>query len=522
MSYARVHDLLTAAATANPNGTAIIDGDRNVSYAALESASNRLANALLDQGVKQGDRVGLLIDKSVEAVVGVYGILKAGATYVPFDEAAPIARLAYIARDAEIRCLVTRSNRADDWQLLREAGAPVEALIVAEGPGAPAAEIQTADIRVVPWATLDDYPDVASSAAAVNSDNLAYILYTSGSTGEPKGVMLSHRNALAFVEWAAGEVGVRPDDRLSSHAPLHFDLSTFDLFASAWGAAPVVLIPREASVFPVEIARVMRDAQISVWYSVPSILSLLVIHGGLTEAPFQRLRAVLFAGEVFPAKYLFRLMELLPNTRFLNLFGPTETNVCTWYDVPHPIGDWPESIPIGKAIDGVELVVASPSGEPVADGEVGELLVSGPTVMHGYWGDPARTERTLEVAGDERTYHTGDHVLRDTDGNLVFVGRRDAQIKSRGYRIELGEIETALYSLEGVAECAVIAVPDEVVTNRIKAFVATDDEALNEADLVRHCRERLPRYMVPDEFEMMSSLPKSSTGKIDRKRLPRE
>jgi amino acid adenylation domain-containing protein len=522
MSSSRVHDLLTAAATTRPSGTAIVDGARSITYAELESASNRLAHALVDHGVEKGDRVGLLIDKSIEALVGVYGILKAGATYVPFDESAPITRLAFIARDAQIRCLVTRRNYADDWSLLREAGAPIEVVVAAEGAGADPAEAQPPGVRVVPWAALGDYPDSACPAAAVTSDDLAYILYTSGSTGEPKGVMLSHQNALAFVGWAAREVGVGPDDRLSSHAPLHFDLSTFDLFASAWGMAPVVLIPREASVFPVELARVIRDSQISVWYSVPSILSLLVLHGGLAETPLERLRAVLFAGEVFPAKYLFRLMELHPQARFLNLFGPTETNVCTWYEVPRPVGEWPESIPIGGAIDGVELVVASVDGDPVAEGEVGELLVTGPTVMHGYWGDPARTERTLDVAGDRRTYHTGDHVRREPDGNLVFVGRRDAQIKSRGYRIELGEIETALYSLEGVTECAVIAVPDDVVTNRIKAFVTTADGALTEVDLARHCRERLPRYMVPDEFEMVGSLPKSSTGKIDRKRLTHE
>ena len=521
MSVTRVHDLLTEAATANPSAPAIIDGERSITFSELESTANRCANALIDHGVEKGDRVGLLIDKSIEALVGVYGILKAGGTYVPLDESAPIARLAYIARDAQIRCLVTRSNRGRDWDLLRKEGAPIDTLVVAEGSSAHADEAPPAGVRVVRWAALGDYPD-ASSTGAINSDALAYILYTSGSTGEPKGVMLSHRNALAFVDWSAREVGIRPDDRLSSHAPLHFDLSTFDLFASACGAVPVVLIPRAASVFPVELARVIRDTQISVWYSVPSILSLLVIHGGLAETPLERLRAILFAGEVFPTKYLFRLMELLPRARFLNLFGPTETNVCTWYDVPHPAGEWPESIPIGKAIDGVDLIVASSSGEPVEEGEVGELVVTGPTVMHGYWGDPDRTDRALDVVGDERTYRTGDHVKSDTDGNLVFVGRRDAQIKSRGYRIELGEIETAINSLEAVIECAVVAVPDDVVTNRIKAFVATDDGALSRADLVRRCRERLPPYMVPDEFEMVGSLPKSSTGKIDRKRLRNE
>jgi acyl-coenzyme A synthetase/AMP-(fatty) acid ligase len=236
------------------------------------------------------------------------------------------------------------------------------------------------------------------------------------------------------------------------------------------------------------------------------------------------LRTILFAGEVFPTKYLHELMQLLPHVRFANLFGPTETNVCTWYEVP-PFGDGPpHSIPIGKAITGVDVFALTDDGSLATPDAVGELYVRGPTVMHGYWGDSERTARSLKPPEDSsghRVYRTGDLVRRDADGNWLYVGRRDAQIKSRGYRIELGEIETTLNLHPDIVECAVVAVPDEVVTNRIKAFVVARNGIDQEA-IVGFCLERLPRYMVPEDFEFRDELPKSSTGKIARKALSEE
>ncbi|MGH2852306.1 MAG: amino acid adenylation domain-containing protein [Solirubrobacteraceae bacterium] len=496
-----------AAAQRDPDRPAVVGARRTLTYGELERESAMLANALVDHGVAVGDRVGLLLEKSPESLVGIYGILRAGATYVPLDDQAPVPRVAYIARDAGIRCLVTSPPRLEMTRQLRAAGAELDALIVAGD-----VEEDDGAIRQLGWPGLADYPADAPSLAR-DPDRLAYILYTSGSTGEPKGVMLSHRNARSFVDWAAREVGVGEADRLSSHAPLFFDLSTFDLFAAAWGGATVVLVPSEVSIFPIELARFIRESQITVWYSVPSILTLLVLRGGLEPGSLETLRTVLFAGEVFPTKYLRALMDLVPRARFLNLYGPTETNVCTWYEVPRALAS-DEAIPIGRAIDGVDLIVEAEDGAPAAAGEVGELLVRGPTVMHGYWGDPERTSRVLHGG----TYRTGDLVRDSGDGELVFLGRRDAQVKTRGYRVELGDVETALYSLPAVVECVVVAIPDDAITNRLKAFVVAGGP-LNAGDLAARCRELLPRYMVPDEFELRESLPKSATGKIDRRRL---
>jgi amino acid adenylation domain-containing protein len=505
-----LHDLLSAAAEREGARIAVVDGDRELSYAELDARSTTLAAAMVDRGVQPGDRVGLLLEKSLEAVIAIYGTLKAGAVYVPLDDQAPVRRLAYIARDAGIRCLVSSEAKADVCRQMRADGVPLQTIV-----GAAGGPDEEQGLEWLLWDAVEGYPPAPPVEA--DPDALAYILYTSGSTGEPKGVMLSHANGLAFVLWAAGEVGVLPEDRLSSHAPFHFDLSIFDLFAAAAGAATLVLVPRELSLFPVMLARFIAEQSITVWYSVPSALTALVQRGELERPSLPTLRVVIFAGEVFPIKYLARLMELVPNPRYLNFYGPTETNVCTWYEVQRD-DSLAADLPIGKPLPGVSAAIALDDGAPAPDGELGELVIGGPTVMHGYWNDPTRTDRALRLEGDTRYYRTGDLVRRRSDGELMFAGRRDAQIKTRGYRVELGEIEAALNAIEAVVEAAVIAVPDDLITNRLKAFVVTS-APVSEAQLTRLCRERLPRHMIPDEIELRSELPKSSTGKIDRRAL---
>ncbi len=507
-----VHDLLSAAARSAGARVAVVDGDRELSYAELDARSSRLAAALVDRGVAPGDRVGLALEKSIEAVIAIYGTLKAGAVYVPLDDQAPVHRLAYIARDAGMRFLVSSSSRASVCDELLAQGVPLETIVGVDDEG----RDEHQGVEWLPWSAVEALAPAAAPVAS-DPDALAYILYTSGSTGEPKGVMLSHANCLAFVDWAAREVGVTPEDRLSSHAPFHFDLSTFDLFAAAHGGAAVALVPRDLSIFPVMLARFIAEQAITVWYSVPSALTALVLRGELDATPLPKLRVVIFAGEVFPIKYLARLMELVPKPRYLNFYGPTETNVCTWHEVPRgtpPTAD----LPIGAPLPGVSAAIELEDGSAAPDGELGELVIGGPTVMHGYWNDPERTARTLRVDNGVRRYRTGDLVRKRADGELLFAGRRDSQIKTRGYRVELGEIEAALSAIEGVVEAAVIAVPDETITNRLKAFVVTA-APISSAQLSRLCRERLPSHMIPDEIEFRSELAKSSTGKIDRRAL---
>jgi L-proline---[L-prolyl-carrier protein] ligase len=534
-----LHQLLTQSAQRHPRRPALVSDGRAVSYASLDGWSSQVARTLLECGVGPGGRVGIYAAKSPAAVAAIYGVLKAGACYVPCDPAAPPARVAAIMADCGMNVVCAGRRQAELVPALLSARAPLRHLVVL-GDGPPGGRGTRTRARHPPGARgpgtdlparhgMDGVSVTAVTATAAGGGgqlprgtelDLAYILYTSGSTGRPKGVMLTHRNGLSFVEWAAGELGIRPGDRLSSHAPFHFDLSVLDLFAAAAAGASVWLVPPAASVFPAHLARFITESRLTIWYSVPSALSMLAVRGGVAQGDFPSLRAVLFAGEVFPARYLRKLMTLLPHARFANLYGPTETNVCTRYWLPGPPGD-DDVIPIGTAIPNVETFLAPGGG---ADGaRAGELCVRGPTVALGYWGDRERTRERF-VPGPRGgpapgvVYRTGDLVRLDGDGNYVFAGRLDSQIKSRGYRIELGEVEAALRRHPRVIDAVAVAVPDPLVTNLIKACVAAQPGTTGD-DVRRHCRALLPAYMVPDTIEIGADLPRTSTGKADRQAL---
>jgi acyl-CoA synthetase (AMP-forming)/AMP-acid ligase II len=321
-------------------------------------------------------------------------------------------------------------------------------------------------------------------------------------------------------------------DRVTSHAPLHFDLSTFDIFVSIKGAATVVLVPEKLSIFPVRLVRLLQDERITITYLVPSILSLMVNYGELGRHDLSALRTILFAGEVFPIKYLRQLVGAIPHSDYYNLYGPTETNVCTYYRVqPKDLSpDCTQPVPIGVACENLEVFAVDEEGQLVNEvGKEGELWVRGSVVAQGYWGDPEKTARgfvhnLFQPHFQEVAYRTGDIVTLDPDGtNWRYVGRRDHMVKSRGYRIELGEIEAALYGCEGVKEAAVVAIPDDLIGNRLAAFIVPlEEKNLTIKDLQAYCGERLPRYMIPESIEFRSTLPKTSTGKIDRPMLVRE
>ncbi len=512
--------LLAAAAERHPARDAVVMDGARLSYEALEAASSRFARSLIAHGVRRGDRVALWLPKSPRAIVALYGIMKAGAAYVPVDPGAPPARLAWIARNCEVAGLVTLAERAAQVDEAFGDRPPMRALWVAdERPTA----MRAAGLPAVPWAEVESEAGTPPGVAGVDGD-LAYILYTSGSTGTPKGVSLTHRNALAFVEWAAAAFALTPEDRLANFAPFHFDLSTFDLFAGAAAAAAVYPVSPRNAAFPAAVAQSWAKERLTVWYATPSTLVLMLTRGGLAAQDLSALRVLLFAGEVFPARFLRELMGLAPQARFINLYGPTETNVCTWYEVPEaPADDRP--VPIGKACSNDEVFVLDERLARVPAGGVGELWVRGATVMQGYWGAPERTALVLqpvEVAPGrtDLAYRTGDLVREGPDGNLEFLGRRDHQIKTRGYRVELGEIEAALHGHPAVDEGVVIAIPDEEITHRLRAIVVLKPgAAIDEAGLRQHLSLTLPRYMVPETIEFRGTLPRTSSGKVDRRAL---
>jgi amino acid adenylation domain-containing protein len=450
-------------------------------------------------------------------VTAIYSTMAAGAAYVPIDPASPVIRASTIAQDCTVSALVTTPDRAA--ALLAEMDhRPRVVLLVGD---------DTHENLCVP---TFDFAEVARASLAkhvpVVDTDLAYLLYTSGTTGIPKGVMLTHRHALTFIEWSAATIGTGPEDRFSNHAPFHFDLSVFDLYLAAYGGATVSVVPEEWAYFGRDLARFIQQERITVWYSVPSALMVLtrVAQEGTS---FPHLRAVVFAGEVYPTKHLHALRSLVSDAALWNLYGPTETNVCTYY----PVADLPDddaTIPIGRACENTEVFAMTEDGRPAGVGEQGELYVRGSSVMKGYWGRPDRSADVLVpdprgAGAPELVYRTGDLVRLRPDGDYDFLGRRDHQIKSRGYRIELGEVEAALNVDPRLEAAVAAAVPHEDWGSAIVAFVIPKDGvAVTEMEVKRGAAQRLPRHMIPTRVEVKRRLPRTSTGKIDRRAVADE
>ena len=371
--------------------------------------------------MRPGDRVIVWGDKSADAVALMQGALRAGVIYVPVTAGNPAVRVARMAADCSASLIVADGAAIADGD--GAAGLAGVAPVVSLG------DLQTAD-----------GPDVAWHEGTTGGP--AYILYTSGSTGVPKGVLISHQNALAFVQWAVRETGVVATDRLSNHAPFNFDLSVFDIYGAFCKGASVHLIQPELAYAPAQLADFITAERITVWYSVPSALSLMMRDGGLldrTRPP--ALRACVFAGEAFPTAQAVELRKRWPGVRLLNWYGPTETNVCTSYEVTDADLARTGSLPIGRAASG-DTVTLDPPGAAE-----GEIVVSGPTVMLGYWG----------AAPLRGPYRTGDLGRYDPDGQLEYIGRIDSMVKVRGHRIELGEVEAVLSGQRSVAAVVVLA-----------------------------------------------------------------
>ncbi len=517
--------LLIAAAERFPKKPALVFQGERLSYAELDDLSSRLANALKNNDVHRGDRVGIFINKSLPAYVSIFGILKADAVYVPLDPWAPAKRLNYIINNCDVRCLLSATDKIEPLEQIIAEGTPLQRLILVDN----ASNIERlAGVPVISWKkVLNESRPGGTRCPELKSieTDLAYILYTSGSTGEPKGVMISHRNALTFIDWAFDAIRIQPEDRVSNHAPLHFDLSIFDIFVAVKGGATIFAVSTETAKFPFKTAEFISSQEISVWYSVPSAWVHLLSRGQMSKFDFRSLRAIIFAGEVFPTKHLRDLMQTIPRAAYYNWYGPTETNVITCYKVKHlPPND--EPVPIGKPCANMDVFALDDAGKPVTDpGVVGELYGRGPGVAPGYWNDQIKTEarfvrNPLQPHFYDRTYQTGDLVKLDSAGNYHYLGRRDHQVKVQGYRIELGEIERALLSHSDVEEAAVVALQNQQQLTYLKAFVVgCNGHSINVVELKRHCSRHLPKYMIPEEFALCDALPKTSTGKTDKRRL---
>ena len=511
-------DYLSHWAEKQPEAPAVEYQGASMTYGELDRHSSAIARTLLQNGVVPGDRVGLWLHKSIEAVVAVYGILKAGAAYVPIDPSAPFNRAGHIISHCDLACVIAQDDRVE-W-LRDNSSRPI---------------VSVGSTTDEPTGSVIDWEQALATAPVdglreplVDPHSPAFILHTSGSKGVPKGVMLSHGNARAFVEWTVEEFGLCQADRVSSHAPFHFDLSVLDLFGTCSAGGCVVLIPESQVGLGGALNKFVSERRITVWYSVPGALTRMLAAKNSALLAESSLRVVLFAGETFPIIHLRQLYALVPAEAFYNLYGPTETNVCVFHRVRSAdvAPDVRQPVPIGRPCPYAETFVIDKSGRPLDDepGASGELCVAGDSVMLGYWRDDDLTaaKTVLIPAGSEepvRAYRTGDLVRVDDDANYVFLGREDDMVKIRGHRVEIGEIEAVLSAADNVAEAVCVAVGDGPDERTIEAFVVPEAQPLDVSQIRRHCLTEIPRYMVPDRFHVIDSLPLTRNGKVDRRSL---
>jgi len=519
-----LHEWVGRQAKRRPDAVAVVGGRETLTYAQLEERSNQLARILKSGGCRKGDRVALLMPKSPTAIVGLLGIYKADCIYVPLDPASPASRLAKILEACD-----------NKWLL---AGGPVRRLLdeLVENGGLPASvSIGWMDARSpsengfrarFAFADLLWYSPAPVAGQNTRHDP-AHILFTSGSTGIPKGVVITHSNVIHFVEWAIAYFGMDSSDRVSAHPPLNFDLSVFDIFGTFAVGGQLHLISPELSLVANRLAEVIRRSELTQWFSVPSVLNYMAKFDVVKFDDFPALRRVLWCGEVLPTPSLTYWMERLPHVRFTNLYGPTEATIASsYYTVPTCPDDPQAPIPIGTACEGEELLVLDESLRPVPPGESGELYIGGVGLSPGYWRDPEKTAAVFlphprRGGASERIYKTGDLARIDAKGLVHFLGRTDSQIKSRGYRIELGEIEAALNTVQGLRECAVVAIASDGFegTAICGAYVPAPGAAVTPAALRSELCRALPPYMLPARWMAFDSFPKNANGKTDRRRL---
>lgn len=508
-----IHSALEFHALHSPQHPALSLGGSSLSYQELNESANRLAHALIDNGAGMQDRIGIYLFKSFEVAVGMYGALKAGCIFVPLDPFMPEDRLAFILDECEIQHIVVDKNTELKLENIKQS----KALHVY-------GSAQSSSNSTYTW------PDISSKPACnpeliMTDQALGYIMYTSGSTGAPKGMMHSHLGSITYARWGVEHVGLTASDRVASHAPLHFDLSIFDFFSTARVGATVVLVPENVVRFPASWTKTIEDEQISVVFTVPYTLITMCTQGAMEKRNLQSLRWVLFGGEPYPPRQLKELMEKLPQTRFTNVYGPAEAPSCTCHDITEADLLTDDPLPIGLLSRNSAGIIVDDDGEETPDGTAGELCISSTTLTRGYWNQPELSEQSfLTKSGlgyfDSVYYRTGDRVVLHKDGLLRFLGRVDRMVKTRGHRVELDEVEAALTNHPLVSEAAAFVIPDKTHSQIILAAVTLQSSESGSADqLLPFVRKTLPLYAVPQDIIVMSALPHTSTGKIDRRAL---
>ncbi|HOW42769.1 MAG TPA: class I adenylate-forming enzyme family protein [Candidatus Omnitrophota bacterium] len=479
-------DILSNSARKYSDNQAVIYQKERLSYAELESLSDFMACQLLDRGVRKADRVGLLLENSPLYVIAFFSVLKAGAVVVPINTQLVTRELESIISDCQPSMIITDDSHKQSLDTFKDISI-----------------FSVSSIRYTPVASLQSIP-------AKESDP-AMIIYTSGTTGKPKGVMLSHRNLVANAESIVDYLKLSSSDSMMVILPFYYSYGNSLLTTHIMVGATLVIDNR--FVFPNVVLETMEKEKVTGFAGVPSHYAILLRKSALRNYKLTSLRYVTQAGGGMPASMIKEFTEVVPHAQFFVMYGQTEATARLTYLAPEHLRSKLGSI--GKAIPGVELDVLNEQGQPVQNGEVGEIVARGNNIMLGYWN---AAEETGKVKRKEGLW-TGDMAKVDSDGFIYLISRKKEMIKSGANRISPLEIEDVVSRLPGVVECAAVGVPDEILGESIKLCVVKNGVPLTNNDILLHCKQHLAPFKMPKEVAFVASLPKTSTGKIKRSEL---
>jgi D-alanine--poly(phosphoribitol) ligase subunit 1 len=483
--------------------SAVLQDGSSCTFAALDVLARKCGSAICRKSPKANRPIAVFLPKCIETIAANLGILHSGNCYTNLDVKSPAPRVKSILNNLQPTIVITSREFLPAVSAL---GIAAERILLVEE--------FTGDGRVV-----DDAEIARRRKLAIDTDPVC-IINTSGSTGIPKSVVMSHRNIIDFMDWVMERFEFRETDVIGSLSPFYFDIYTLELFVCLAKAAQITIIPDSLATFPVKLVQHLAERGVTFLFWVPSIMVNIANMGLLATADLTQLKTVFFAGEVFPTKQFNYWRRHLPQALFVNLYGPIEITVdCTYFVVGRPFADH-EPLPIGSPVGNTDILILNERNEAVADGETGELCVRGTSLAMGYWNDPEKTQAAfaqnpLNANYPERIYRTGDLAYRDARGEIMFVGRKDYQIKHLGYRIELGEIETAVGSIEAInAACVLYNAAKKEIT-----LFFTSSEPINPAIIRQALSQVLPKYMLPTAFHQLEALPRNPNGKIDRHKL---
>jgi amino acid adenylation domain-containing protein len=507
----RLENALEATARSLPGKVALIVDGRRLTYAELDEHANRFARALIRGGLERGDRVVLFLDSSIEAVVGMFGVAKAGGVYSLVNAQTKPAKLTFICNHLAPKVIVSQERLLPVLEETLPRTPSVEYVMLSD----------VADCGRYRsfWAALERESSTKPVREGIDLD-LSYVIYTSGSTGFPKGVMMTHQSSLQGASAIVQYLGNRQDDVVLSVVPLSFDYGMYQVVMSCLVGSTLIL--QNGFTFPNAVLRTIAKEGVTGLPIVPTTASIIVNLKTLVAGAYPSVRYITSTSAPLPPAHSQRLQELFPGARIFSNYGLTE-NIRGTYLPPEELARRPTSV--GKAMPNSEAYIVDESGQRVRDGSVGELVFRGANLMRGYWRDPEATDAILKPGpyAWEKVLYTGDLFRSDEEGFLYYVGRKDDLLKTRGEKVVPKEVENVLYQLPGVREAAIVGLPDQVLGMAIRAIVSLVPECtLTARDIQCHCAQYLEDYMVPSSVEFRPELPKTESGKIRRRELQAE